>query len=137
MHFVSYHFIFFLDKNRRRHSISFFFFFKSLASNLIPALSIVRLLYSIDPFQIHGLYSDKTNVALLDNSLPLLHIAAILVVFYWYEMMNNASLEVSTFISRMKIPFFILSGLIVVVHVVRLTLVQVLSLAVVNLVNGI
>eukprot|EP00029_Vermamoeba_vermiformis_P011929 TRINITY_DN6735_c0_g1_i1.p1 TRINITY_DN6735_c0_g1~~TRINITY_DN6735_c0_g1_i1.p1 ORF type:complete len:343 (-),score=12.41 TRINITY_DN6735_c0_g1_i1:86-973(-) len=99
--------------------------------------AFLRLLYSIDPFQIRGLYSDETNVGLLANSLPLVHIAAILIVFYWYEMMHYTSLQVSTFISRMKIPFFILVGLIVAVHVVRLTLVQVLGLGIINLVNAI
>ena len=95
----------------------------------------MRLLYSIDPFQIRGLYSDETNVGLLANSIPLVHIAAILIVFYWYEMMHNTSLEVSTFITRMKIPLFILVGLIVAVHVVRLTLAQALGIGIVNLVN--
>jgi hypothetical protein len=96
----------------------------------------VRLLLAIDPFQIHGLYSSDTHLGLLDNSLPLVHISSILIVLYWYEMMNNVSLEIHTFISRLKVPFYVLVALIIAVHVVRVTLAAVLGLPEVNLFNG-
>jgi hypothetical protein len=51
-------------------------------------------------------------------------------------MMTNTSLEVNAFITRMKIPFYILVGLIIAVQVIRMTLVQALGLAILSLVNG-
>jgi hypothetical protein len=96
----------------------------------------VRIIFAVDPFQIHGLYSASMNLAFIDNSLPLVNISAILMILYWNEMMNTTSLEVNTFISKMRIPFIILSALIAAIHILRTILSQKLHIPAVDIFNG-
>jgi hypothetical protein len=96
----------------------------------------VRIIFAVDPFQIHGLYSASMNLAFIDNSLPLVNISAILMILYWNEMMNTTSLEVNTFISKMRIPFIILSALIAAIHILRTILSQKLHIPAVDIFNA-
>jgi hypothetical protein len=50
-------------------------------------------------------------------SIPANIIATLLVAFYWAELLDRNKVQVSTFLSRMRIPFVIVSVLVTLVEI--------------------
>jgi hypothetical protein len=56
---------------------------------------------------------------LMEFSFPFALAAYLLFTLYWHEMMTNATVIVHPFITKMRIPFFVVSALLVSLQVIR------------------
>ncbi len=50
---------------------------------------------------------------------PFELVSYLLFTLYWHEMMTNATVIVHPFITKMSIPFYVLSGALVLLQVIR------------------
>ncbi len=66
-----------------------------------------------------GLYPEWAVQTLMELSIPFAISSYILFTLYWHEMMTNATIVVHPFITKMKIPFFVLSAVLVALQVIR------------------
>lgn len=80
---------------------------------------IVRFVASIEQHGAFELYPEWAIVMLMEFSFPFALAAYLLFTLYWHEMMTNATVIVHPFITRMRIPFFIVSALLVSLQVIR------------------
>jgi len=84
---------------------------------------IVRFVFCIDAFSFHGLYPTSFTFTIGEITLPLFLCSSLLIVLYWHEIMIDSSLKVSPFITKLRIPFYVLSGVVLAVHVTRMVLI--------------
>ncbi len=85
-------------------------------ANTNLSYSIVRLILMVDPLSAHSIYPEPVSVAFLRLSFPFSISSLILIILYWHELMANYSVVVHPFVIKMRIPFFVTSGLLVVLQ---------------------
>jgi hypothetical protein len=81
--------------------------------------NLIRFVASIEQHGAFELYPEWAIVMLMEFSFPFALAAYLLFTLYWHEMMTNATVIVHPFITRMRIPFFIVSALLVSLQVIR------------------
>jgi hypothetical protein len=73
----------------------------------------------LDYAQAFQFYPEWTVQSLMELSLPLAIASYMLFTLYWHEMMTNASVVVHPFINKMKIPFFVATGVLICLQIAR------------------
>jgi hypothetical protein len=96
-----------------RTSVSLFVLSIEMTSNLI------RLVAVVDAFGSWGLYTEQGYAALIELSWPFSISSYLLFTLYWHEMMTNATVVVNPFMTKMRIPFFVLSGALICLQITR------------------
>ena len=79
----------------------------------------VRFIASVNFSPVAQLYPDWASQLFTELSLPFAISSYMLFTLYWHEMMTNATVVVHPFITKMKIPFFIASALLVCLQIIR------------------
>lgn len=74
------------------------------------------------------MYPEWAVAMLMEMCFPFSLAAYLLFTLYWHEMMTNATVIVHPFITKMKIPFFVLSGLLISLQVIRIIIRSVTTL---------
>ena len=96
--------------------------FKKSYSFFVLISFLVRFVFCIDAFSFHGLYPSSFIVILMELTIPFFLMSSLLIVLYWHEIMIDSSLKVSPFITKLRIPFYVLSGVVLAVHAIRMVL---------------
>ncbi len=96
---------------------------KSFRTRYLITLSnidlLVRFVAYIDNQGTFGLYPEWTVQTLMELCFPFAISSYMLFTLYWHEMMTNATVVVHPFITKMKIPFFVLSAVLIALQVIR------------------
>lgn len=79
----------------------------------------IRILACIDFFGSNYLYPEWLYVFLGELCIPFVIASFLLFTLYWHELMTSASVIVHPFIVKMKIPFFVISGFILAVQLIK------------------
>jgi hypothetical protein len=101
---------------KMRSSISFYVLVIEIISNAI------RLVLAVDPMLSNNLYPEPVSVAFGELSFPFALASFMLFTLYWHEMMTKSSVVVHPFITKMRIPFFILSFALLALQIIRILL---------------
>ncbi len=80
---------------------------------------VVRFVGSLDLVQAFQIYPEWVVQSLNELSMPFAIASYMLFTLYWHEMMTNATVVVHPFITKMKIPFFIASAVLVCLQIIR------------------
>ena len=86
---------------------------------LIPP---VRLVAMVDLVYGNWILPEKVSVALSELSFPFAISSYMIISLYWHEMMTSSTVVVHPFITKMRIPFFALAGLLLSVQLLRILL---------------
>lgn len=97
---------------------------------------IVRIVALIDIFGVFNIYTERTFAALTELSFPFAVSSYMLFVLYWHEMMTNSAVVVHPFIVKMRIPFFVTAGVLLLLQIIRTILRIVTPLENLSLVTG-
>ncbi len=76
----------------------------------------------IDALCGNSVYPEQVSVAFTRLSLPFALSSYLLIILYWHEMMTSATIVVHPFVVKMRIPFFVLSGALMVVQLIQIFL---------------
>jgi hypothetical protein len=79
----------------------------------------VRILALVDIFCVFNIYPERVATALTELSFPFVLSSFLLFTLYWHEMMTSSSVIVHPFLNKMKIPFFLLSGIMLALQIIR------------------
>jgi hypothetical protein len=114
-----------------RYSVALYVLIIEIMSNLL------RIAALIDIFGVFNIYTERTFAALTELSFPFAISSYMLFVLYWHEMMTNSSIVVHPFIVKMRIPFFVTAGVLLLLQIVRTILRNVTPLDNLSLVTAI
>ena len=67
----------------------------------------------------HLLYPEWFIVTFAELSIPFVAASFLLFPLYWHELMTVCSVIVHPFITKMRIPFFVISGFILLVQIFK------------------
>jgi hypothetical protein len=77
-----------------------------------------RVVYLVvDPMGCNFVYPASVNSFLDSVSLPYATATFVLVTFYWHEVVTDASIVIYPFLSRLKIPFFVIMFLLIAMDI--------------------
>ena len=99
-------------------------------------LNPVRMAPLVDIFGVFNIYTERTFAALTEISFPFAISSYMLFVLYWHEMMTSSSLVIHPFIVKMKIPFFVTAGVLLLLQIIRTILRNATPLDNLGLVTG-
>ena len=105
-------------------------------SSQLLTRATVRIAALIDIFGVFNIYTERTFAALTELSFPFAISSYMLFVLYWHEMMTNSSIVVHPFITKMRIPFFVTAGVLLLLQIVRTILRNITPLDNLSLVTG-
>jgi hypothetical protein len=74
--------------------------------------NLIRLAQIVDPNGMRAVYSFAANRVLATFTYPMIIASALLMTLFWYECLVKVSIDINPFLSKMKIPFFIISAVI-------------------------
>lgn len=96
----------------------------------------VRIAALVDIFGVFNIYTERTFAALTELSFPFAISSYMLFVLYWHEMMTNSSVVVHPFIVKMRVPFFVTAGVLLLLQIIRTILRNVTPLDNLSLITG-
>jgi hypothetical protein len=80
--------------------------------------SILRAFFVIvDPMGFRRMLTYHLNNTLFTLPFPFIISGTLVLCFYWFETMSKSSMMVYPFLNRLKIPFFIISGVVIVMDI--------------------
>jgi hypothetical protein len=79
--------------------------------------NLIRIFGHIDLFGANDVYSQTASWVFYHLSFPFVLAAIMLFSLYWHEIMTSSSIIVHPFIVKMRIPFFVFSGLLLVMQI--------------------
>lgn len=82
--------------------------------------NIIRILASLDMFGNNRFYPHWFSTALGELSFPFVLASLLLFILFWHEMMTTESVVIHPFINKMRIPFYVVSGLVLALQIVRI-----------------
>ena len=65
-------------------------------------------------------YPHWLSTALGELSFPFVLSSLLLFILFWHEMMTSESVIVHPFIHKMRIPFYVVSGVVLALQIVRI-----------------
>jgi hypothetical protein len=65
-------------------------------------------------------YPHWFSTALGELSFPFVLASLLLFILFWHEMMTTESVVIHPFINKMRIPFYVVSGLVLALQIVRI-----------------
>ncbi len=65
-------------------------------------------------------YPHWLSTALGELSFPFVLSSLLLFILFWHEMMTSESVVVHPFIHKMRIPFYVVSGVVLALQIVRI-----------------
>eukprot|EP00029_Vermamoeba_vermiformis_P008798 TRINITY_DN4211_c0_g1_i1.p1 TRINITY_DN4211_c0_g1~~TRINITY_DN4211_c0_g1_i1.p1 ORF type:complete len:380 (+),score=13.91 TRINITY_DN4211_c0_g1_i1:27-1166(+) len=75
-----------------------------------------RVMYLVvDPLGCNFVYGSAVNSFTDTVSIPYQIATFALVAFYWFEIINQASIKIYPFLNRLKIPFFVITFLLIAI----------------------
>jgi hypothetical protein len=72
--------------------------------------NLVRLAQMVDPNGMRAVYSYAANRVLATFTYPMILSSALLITLFWHECLVKVSIDINPFLSKMKIPFFVISA---------------------------
>jgi hypothetical protein len=94
-----------------RLSISLLVLFLEVISNLL------RIIGLIDLFGVYTIYRELTFWSMYFLSFPFVISSIMLFLLHWHETMTSSSIVVHPFIVKMRIPFFVTSGVLLLLQI--------------------
>jgi len=76
----------------------------------------------IDALCANSVYPQQVSVAFTRLSLPFALSSFLLIILYWHETMTNATIVIHPFVHKMRIPFYLLSGAMLIVQLIQIFL---------------
>jgi len=58
----------------------------------------------------------------VELTAPVMTIVSLLIVLYWHELIHNASLDRTPYITKLAVPFYVLSSVLMAIEVIRIVL---------------
>jgi hypothetical protein len=71
----------------------------------------------VDPMGFRRMLTYHLNNTLFTLPFPFIISGTLVLCFYWFETMSKSSMMVYPFLNRLKIPFFIISGVVIVMDI--------------------
>jgi hypothetical protein len=90
------------------------FFSKYVISNVLISVRIIGL---IDLFGVYTIYRELTFWSMYFLSFPFVISSIMLFLLHWHETMTSSSIVVHPFIVKMRIPFFVTSGVLLLLQI--------------------
>lgn len=77
----------------------------------------VRIIGLVDIFGVYAIYRELTFWSMYFLSFPFVISSIMLFLLYWHETMTSSSIIVHPFIVKMRIPFFVTAGVLLLLQI--------------------